>query len=131
MQFKRTLSLKILIGISLIALAFHLLIVLKIIPYEIAWGGRLDSDIEMYVFEFISIIINLFFLHVLLQKGNYVKPIFSGKTLSIILWIFFAIFALNTIGNLFAETNFEKSFSIITLLIAVFIWVINKKQNSQ
>lgn len=100
---------------------------LKVIPYEITWGGKLKNDNEMYVFEILSISINSFFLYVLLQKGNYVKRIFGVKTLSIILWIFFAIFALNTIGNLFAESTFEKSFTILTLLNAILIWLVNKK----
>ena len=40
---------------------FHLGILLKIIPYEITWGGRLKDDAEMYVFETISILINFIF----------------------------------------------------------------------
>ena len=118
--------LNILIGICLLAMALHLLILVKVIPYDITWGGKLKSDNEMYVFELFSIGINSFFLYVLLQKGNYVKAVFGEKALSIILWIFFALFTLNTIGNLFAETLFEKSLTIVTLLSAVLIWLINK-----
>ncbi|MDP1802420.1 MAG: hypothetical protein Q8L81_13765 [Bacteroidota bacterium] len=109
------------------ALAFHLLILIKVIPYEITWGGKLKNDKEMYVFEILSIVVNSFFVYVLLQKGNYVKPVFGRKTLSVILWVFFAIFTLNTIGNLFAETTFERSFTIVTLINAVLIWLINKQ----
>jgi hypothetical protein len=46
------------------------------------------------------------------------------KTVSIILWIFLAIFVLNTIGNLFAKTTFEKGFTILTLINAILLWVI-------
>lgn len=130
MNPKNRIYLKILIGICLIALAFHFLILLKIIPYEITWGGKLKNDSEMYVFEFFSISINSFLLYVLLQKGSFVKPIFRPKTITVILWVFFGIFALNTLGNLFAETNFEKSFSILTLINAVFIWIINRANSS-
>ncbi len=52
----------ILIGIAVLAIFFHFLILLKIIPYDITWGGRLKSDEEMFVFETISIIVNLFFV---------------------------------------------------------------------
>lgn len=119
--------LKFLIAICFLALAFHLLILIKVIPYEITWGGKLKNDKEMYVFEILSIVVNSFFVYVLLQKGNYVKPVFGRKTLSVILWVFFAIFTLNTIGNLFAETTFERSFTIVTLINAVLIWLINKQ----
>ncbi len=74
--------LKILITISILALCFHLLILIKLIPYEITWGGRLKNDNEMYVFEIISISINLFFIYVLLQKGYLVKNVFNAKTLT-------------------------------------------------
>lgn len=126
MKHRKKIYLKILIGICFLALCFHLLILLKVIPYEITWGGKLKNDQEMYLFEIISICINSFFAYVLLQKGRFVKPIFTEKTLSIILWIFFVIFVLNTIGNLFAKTTFERSFTVITLLNAVLIWATNK-----
>lgn len=116
-----------LIGIAIAALVFHVLILLQVIPYEITWGGRLKSLEEMYVFETISILVNTFFVYVLLQKGQFVKRLFAEKTLTILLWIFFTVFALNTIGNVFAKTTLEKVFAFITLINAVFIWLINKK----
>ena len=103
---------------------FHLSILFKIIPYDITWGGRLQNDTEMYVFESISIAINLVLAVVLLIKGTYVKAILSPKVVNGILWVFFALFALNTVGNFVAETNFEKSFSLLTLGSAVLIWII-------
>lgn len=130
MKTDNSIFFKILIGISLAILVFHLLIILKIIPYEVTWGGRLKTDEEMYVFESISIIINLFFVYILLQKGQFVKSIFSNKFTSVTLWVFFVVFSLNTIGNIFAKTTFEKAFTIITLLNAVLIWKINKTKSN-
>ena len=43
-------SVKILVGITSAALIFHFLILLKIIPYEITWGGKIKTDQEMYVY---------------------------------------------------------------------------------
>ncbi|SMD44775.1 hypothetical protein SAMN00777080_3409 [Aquiflexum balticum DSM 16537] len=88
------------IAITAAVLILHFLIVLKIIPYDIVWGGRLQSDQEMYTFESFSIINSLFFIYVLAQKGNFVSAVFSDKILSVILWIFFGLFVLNTIGNI-------------------------------
>lgn len=34
-----------------IIMIFHFLILVGVIPYTIVWGGRLNSDIEMYRFE--------------------------------------------------------------------------------
>ncbi|MFM7358002.1 MAG: hypothetical protein ACKO1T_05420 [Sediminibacterium sp.] len=121
----------ILIVISVLATVFHLLILIKLIPFEITWGGRLKSVEEMYVFETISILINSFFIFILLQKGEYIRNFLGQKTVTLILWVFFTIFVLNTIGNVFAETYFEKFFTILTLLNAILLWLINKptKQN--
>ncbi|WP_228780087.1 hypothetical protein [Aquiflexum lacus] len=126
MKIRQNSSIKILIGITFSALMLHFLILLKIIPYDIAWGGRLTTDQEMYTFETISIVISLFFIYVLAQKGNFVRAVFSDKTLSAILWIFFGLFVLNTIGNILAQTTFEKWFALVTLINAFLLWRINR-----
>jgi len=109
----------------------HLLILLKILPYEIAWGGRLTSDSEMYVFETISIVIVLLFSFILLIKGQFIKAFLPLKVVNIILWIFLVLFTLNTIANIFAKTFFEKSFGLITLFITYYIGVILHKTKGQ
>jgi hypothetical protein len=105
---------------------FHLSIILKIVPYEITWGGRLKNDSEMYVFEMISILINLILGLTLLIKGSYIKQIVSLKIVTITLWIFLILFGLNTIGNVFAKTNFEKIFTVLTLSSSILLWIILK-----
>lgn len=123
-------ALNIVLGILSAVTIFHFCIIFKFIPYDITWGGQLKNDSEMYVFEAISIIINLFLMWILSIKGGYSKYKFSEKTINIILWIFVIIFLLNTVGNIFAKTAFEKIFTGITLLLAVLIWLIVKKKNS-
>jgi hypothetical protein len=124
-------SVKSLILLISLVIFFHLAIVFQFIPYTIAWGGRINSLQEMYVFEFFSIVINLFLIVVLLMRGDYIKSFFSQKIVTRILWIYFVIFSLNTLANLFAKTNLEKSFSLLTLLFAVHLFTIlkNKKFN--
>ena len=106
---------KALIIIYSIITVFHSCILLKIIPYHITWGGRLQNDQEMYVFETTSIAINLFLIWILLMKGDFVKYKFPVKVIHVILWIFVVVFALNTVGNLFAKTLLEKAFTLLTL----------------
>jgi hypothetical protein len=120
-------AVKLMLWLIILVIIFHLSIILKIIPYEITWGGRLKSDSEMYVFETISIVINLFLIWILLIKGNYIKQVIPIRVVNLILWIFLVIFGFNTIGNVFAKTNFEKSFAVITLISSVLIWIILKK----
>lgn len=78
-------SVNLTLGLLLAVILFHLLIITKIIPYENTWGGRLQSDSEMYLFETISIVINLIFGFVLLMKGGHVKPYLNQRLINIIL----------------------------------------------
>ncbi len=121
-------SIKILLALLIAVILFHISVIAKVVPYDIAWGGRLQDDSEMYVFESISILIILFLGLVLLMKGDHVKFRFKNKTTNIILWIFLSIFLLNTVGNIFAKTNFEKLFAIVTFLFAILIWTILKNK---
>ena len=117
-------AIKLILTMLVIVILFHLSIILKIIPYEITWGGRLKNDAEMYAFETISILINLFLCAILLIKGNYIRAFIPMKFINVLLWIFLLLFGLNTIGNLFAKTNFEKFFALWTLVSAILIWII-------
>ena len=124
-------AIKILLGLLSIVILLHIFILIKIIPYAIAWGGQLQNDEQMYMFETTSIFINLFLIFILLMKGRYIRLQFKEKTINILLWIFFMLFLLNTVGNLFAQTNFEKLFSILTLTLVILIWVILRSGNSK
>jgi hypothetical protein len=110
---------------------FHLCIMIKLVPYEISWGGRLKNDSEMYVLETISIIINLFLFSILLIKAEYLREFISIKFVNITLWICFVLFVLNTIGNIFAKTYFEKFFALLTLFFSILIWIILRKDKKQ
>jgi hypothetical protein len=120
---------KLVLLILIVVILFHLGIIVKIIPYQITWGGRLTNDREMYVFESVSIFINLFLSLVLCMKGNYISYKFSTKIITIVLWFFIILFAANTLGNLFARTILEKTFSLLTLISSFLLWKIaqNKK----
>ncbi len=111
-------------------LVFHFGIVFKFIPYEIVWGGRLENDQQMYVFEGISIVLNTLLIILLLLKSNKINVSVPIKIIHAGLWAFVGLFALNTVGNLLAETTFEKFFAILTLLLTVNLWIILKKASS-
>jgi hypothetical protein len=128
MKHKKSTPLLILLTITILALIFHVLIVVRVIPYELTWGGRLGSTNEMLVFETISIAVNLFFLHILLQKGNFIRISYSEKFIRIVLWIFLILFILNTIGNIQAATIFEKYLTLVTGLNAILLLMILKRE---
>lgn len=100
-------SLFIMIALLSVVMLFHILVLVGIIPFGVTWGGRLNSMEEMYVLETISLTVNLFFLIVLLLKGQFIKNQIAAKWLNGIIWLFAILFALNTVGNLFAKASVE------------------------
>jgi hypothetical protein len=122
---KKKYSLILMLALALVSL-FHFFILAKIIPYSIAWGGRLTNDEEMYVFESISIVVNVFLVFLLSMKGNFLKFILPQRIVTFLLWCFFVLFILNTIGNFFAKTNFEKFFALVTAGFAFLLWKIQR-----
>jgi len=109
--------------ITSVTIIFHFLILFGIIPFENTWGGRLETKEQMFVFESISILITVLVMIAVAIRAGYllwkVKPIF----LKVFFYVLMVVFTLNTIGNLFANNDFEKFFATpLTLILAVFCW---------
>ncbi len=128
---KPKLSITLLLGLLLAVMLFHVAVISKVVPYDIAWGGRLQNDSEMYVFETVSILVNLFLGLILLMKGKYIRFRFKKKTIDLILWFFLVLFALNTVGNLFAKTTVEKSFAVLTFAFVVLIGIVLRTEYAE
>ena len=109
-------AIKLMLWLVVAVILYHVSIMLKVVPYELTWGGRLTNDFEMYVFETISVLVNLFLFTLLMIKGKYWKEFIPLKVVNISLWVFAALFVLNTFGNVLAKTAFEKSFAAITFI---------------
>lgn len=99
-------EIKIILSLLIAVMLFHLSFILKIIPYEVTWGGRLKNDAEMYVFEMISMLINLFLFLVLLIKGEYVKEVIPLKIVNLILWFFCDTFWLEYYWEYYSRNKF-------------------------
>lgn len=121
---KRIFYIQLMLFLLSLLIIFHVCIIVKLIPYDKVWGGRLTNDNEMYVFETISIITTLLLITILLISGGYINFSLNKKIVNSMLWVMFFIFILNTIGNILANTTFENLFSILTLLFALIMWKI-------
>jgi len=95
---------------------FHSLVLLGVFPYDMVWGGRLETHAEMVMFERVSLVINLFFLFIALLRANILKLPVSDKLIRAILWFMAGLFLLNTVGNLLSQSLLETLiFTPITL----------------
>lgn len=105
----------------------HILVLLQVIPYEIVWGGLLESIQEMIVFELISIVLTSILLFTILIKGKYLNLKISPKILNVILWVYVILFSFNTVGNLFATTTLETIlFTPLTIMAVLLCYRITK-----
>ena len=114
-------------------LILHFLILTEQIPYDKVWAGKLNSVEEMKSFETISILLNVFISFVLFIKYKQLEREVRNKVIDILIWVFVVFFALNTLGNLFAQSMVELILgSLLTLISSIlcFIIVKNRKRNT-
>lgn len=101
-------------------LLMHFIILIKILPYNLVWGGRLKTDKEMYRFELFSILINALFIIVVLVQANLWSIDIPKKIITFLLWLMTGLFLLNTFGNAISKNKLEQRlFTPLTLLLAV------------
>lgn len=113
-------SLRSLILLLSLFIAFHLLVITGVIPFHIVWGGRLKTQSDMLRMESISILINFIMLSAAILRLRYFMDQRPPMLLRIVFWLMFFLFSLNTLGNLMAESLFEKAlFTPITLILAL------------
>ena len=114
------LALRLMIVLFGAVLIFHLVVIVGIIPFTIIWGGKMKTYDDMLVMEGISIGINLLFLGIAFLRFSQRNNATLVNKLRIAFWLFFVIFSLNTLGNLFAETLTETLiFTPLTVLLAI------------
>jgi hypothetical protein len=109
-----------LISIYSLTIVFHLLVLMKVIPYKIVWGSRLKTDSDMYKLETVSVILNVFFLIVILSISNFIPFTINESVLTVLLWIMAALFLFNTVVNMLSKNRLEKLiFTPVTIILTI------------
>jgi hypothetical protein len=104
-----------------LSLLLHILVITRVLPYSFLWGGRLQSNREMYRFEIVSILVNLIFLLFVLAFGGYLGFDFAVLIYKIGFWGMAILFAANTLGNLFSKSKLERVvFTPVTIALSFF-----------
>lgn len=101
-------ALKTLGVICALILIMHVLVLFQYIPYDFVWAGKLHSVQEMQRFEVVSILANILLMSVLYIKYRRMVLKREGRFIRYVLWTFVMVFVMNTLGNLFAHSWFEK-----------------------
>ena len=104
----------------LLLILLHILILFKIVPSDIVWGGQIgDSSSNLFIFEIIALAVTLIFTFIIAVKAGYIGSIKFRIVVNVGIWIIFAYFILNTIGNLASAVSVENLiFAPFTVLLA-------------
>lgn len=98
---------------------YHIAALAGIIPIDMVWGGRLTSRTELIRFELVSLAINFGMMAVVWTKLKMMDQ--PTRVVTGLLWLMAILFALNTIGNLFAMNSLEAIlFAPATFISALF-----------
>ena len=107
-----------LISIYSLTIVFHILVLIKVIPYKIVWGSKLKTDSDMFKLETVSVILNIFFLLIILSISNYIPFSINERVLTVLLWLMAVLFLFNTVVNMLSKNKLEKLiFTPVTIIL--------------
>ena len=99
---------------------FHILVLLKVIPADIVWGGQIKGvPANLITLEIVALLVTAFFILTVAAKLGYIQAGKLSGVINVGLWLIFAYLLLNTLGNLASGISLEKLvFAPITILLA-------------
>ena len=99
---------------------FHILVLLRVIPADIVWGGAVqNSTTSLFPLEMISLLVTLWFAVVIAAKAGYIKAFRFQAAVNIGVWVVFAILLLSTVANFASGVAFENLiFAPIAVVLA-------------
>jgi hypothetical protein len=109
------------------AFVFQLVVLAGFIPTEMVWGGRLANAEERTVGALVSLTFLMLMIVVLLLRTGRMPIMDSSRVGGRIgrygMWVIVVLFALNTVGNIFAMDLRETLiFTPITLVSVLLAW---------
>jgi hypothetical protein len=108
------------IGLYLIFIVFHLCVIAGLVPMNIVWGGKVSRRSELIPLEIVSISVLLICTTVTAIRAGYLPYGKNSRLPRLAMYLLALLFALNTVGNLFAESAFERwAFTPVTALLCV------------
>jgi len=111
---------KILMGLLVLLMVMHVLILARVIPYEVVWGGSIKDETQLYVFEISALILNGLFLIITAINLGHIRAPKLNRVADIGMWMVFAYFAMNIIGNLNSGVSWEKLlFAPLSIVLAL------------
>lgn len=106
--------------LSLLTL-FHVLVLLNVAPSDIVWAGQAgDSSGDMILMELFALFVTLLFMVIIAVRIGYFWKTPPRIITRIGMWVIFAFFVLNTVGNLASAVTVENLvFAPMTIILAI------------
>jgi hypothetical protein len=100
---------------------FHVLVLLRVIPADIVWGGQIQGvPKNLVALETVALLVTALFILIVAAKTGYLQTGKWSGVVNVGLWLMFAYLLLNTLGNLASGISVEKLiFAPITILLAL------------
>lgn len=99
----------ILLGSLGLLAVFHILVLLRVLPADIVWGGAVqNSTTSLLALEMISLFVTLLFAVVIAAKTGYIQAFRFQMAVNIGVWAVFAILLLSMVGNFASGVAFEN-----------------------
>ena len=99
---------------------FHILVLLRVLPADIVWGGAIQNSTKNLVpLETISLVVTLLFAVVIAAKAGFIKAFRFQTAVNIGIWVVFAILLLSMLANFASGVAFENLiFAPIAVVLA-------------
>jgi hypothetical protein len=103
--------------------AFHVLVLLEILPSTIVWAGRIGgSTADLVALETVSLIVTLLFAVIIAAKMGYIKVGRLKRVIDILVWVVFAYTLLSVVANLASPVFFENTvLAPVSLLLSLLV----------
>jgi hypothetical protein len=117
----RTAANVLLVGLGLLAV-FHVFVLSGAAPGDMVWGGTADGlSGRLVVLETVGLTVTLLFALLVAAKAGYIRAAGLRRPARIGMWIVFAFFVVNVLGNLASTSTLEKVvFTPVSVVMALF-----------
>ncbi|MDP8209521.1 MAG: hypothetical protein RAO94_14015 [Candidatus Stygibacter australis] len=122
-MLRKILAMRIIVVLLLLLLAFHILVVMQIIPGDFVWGGQIEANSEQLInYEIFAAVITCLFLIISFYKIKLILENRKNSVNQVGLWLMLLFFLLGILGNLSSDITKEKLiFTPVTVLLSLFI----------
>jgi len=111
----------ILLTLMFLLMGFHILVLIGIIPDEMVWGGQtVGNTVNKGTLELVALFSTILFSIIISMKLEYLWVGKFTKAINIVMWVIFAFFLLNIIGNFASTSAVEKFlFGPLTIIMSM------------